>query len=136
MIVCGIELSTSEARLIVLDGTKDSYSHVPSSPPKVVLADDENPMEVKAFEEAVFAFFRENHVERIVIKKRGKRGEYAGGPVSFKLEGLIQLYPECDVLLLSPQTISAAKRKHSPAAPQCINKYQHTAFETAFAGLE
>ena len=79
-----------------------SYSLISTSPPKVVLADDENPIEVNAFKETVSAFFRENHVDKIVIKKRGKRGGYAGGPVSFKLEGLIQLYQECDVILLSP----------------------------------
>ncbi len=136
MIVCGIELAASEARLVVLDGTRDTFSHVSTAPPKIVLADDENPVEVKAFKEAMYAFLRENHVEQVAIKKRGKRREYAGGPVSFKLEGLIQLYPECSVVLVSPQTISAAKRNHAPVAPQCINKYQYTAFETAFAGLE
>jgi len=135
MIVCGIELAASEARLVVLDGTRTTYSHVSTAPPKIVLADDENPEEVKAFKEAIYAFLHENHVERVAIKKRGKRGEYAGGPISFKLEGLIQLYPECDVVLVPPQTISAARRNHSPVPPQCINKYQHTDFETAFAGL-
>lgn len=136
MIVCGIELAASEARFVVLDGTKAAYSHVPAAPAKIVLADDENPEEVKAFKEAIYAFLRENHVEQVAIKKRGKRGEFTGGPVSFKLEGLVQLYPECGVVLVSPQTISAAKRNHAPVAPQCINKYQHTAFETAFAALE
>ena len=136
MIICGIELAASEARLVLLDGTRAAYSHVAVVPPKIVLADDENPDEVKAFKEAMYAFLRENHVEQIAIKKRSKRGDFVGGPVSFKLEGLVQLYPECDVVLISAQTISAAKRNHAPVAPQCINKYQHTAFETAFAGLE
>jgi hypothetical protein len=136
MIVCGIELASSEARLVVLDGSKDSYSHISTSPPKVVLADDENPIEVNAFKETIFAFFRENHVGKIVIKKRNKRGGYAGGPVSFKLEGLIQLYQGCEVVLLSPQTISAAVRKHSLSIPKELNNYQQSAFETAFTGLE
>ncbi len=136
MIVCGIELATSEARLVVLKGTKPTYSHVEISPPQIVLADDEKPGEVKAFQDAVYAFLRENKVERIAIKKRGKRGQYAGSPVSFKLEGLIQLYPEGDVILVSPQTISAAKRKHTPVAPKSINDSQQVAFETAFTALD
>ena len=56
--------------------------------------DDENPDEVKAFRDSMFAFFRENQVALVVIKKRGKKGEYSGGPVGFKLEGIIQLYEE------------------------------------------
>lgn len=91
MIICGIGLYASEARLIVLEGTKTEYSHVPTAPPKIVLANDERPEEVKAFKDAMYAFLRENHVEQIAIKKRGTRGEYADGPVSFKLEGLVQL---------------------------------------------
>jgi len=136
MIVCGIELTASEARLFVLKGTKSMFLHVEVSPSKLVLEDDEKPKEVKAFQEAIYTFLRENRVERIAIKKRGKRGQYAGSPVSFKLEGLVQLYPECDVRLVSPQTISAAKRKHTPEAPQDIKDFQQVAFETAFAALD
>ena len=135
MIVCGIEMTASEARLVVLKGTKSTYSYVGASPPKLVLADDEKPEEVKAFLDAVHAFLRENQVERVAIKKRAKRGQYAGSPVSFKLEGLVQLYPGCDVKLVSPQTISAAKRKKTPLAPQDIDECQQVAFETAFAAL-
>ncbi len=136
MIVCGIEVTASEARLVILKGTKSTYSHVGASPSKLVLADDEKPEEVKAFQDAIFAFLRENKIERIAIKKRAKRGQYAGSPVSFKLECLIQLYPGCDVVLVSPQTISAAKRKHAPAAPEEIIDDQQTAFETAFTTLD
>ncbi len=136
MIVCGIELASSEARLVVLSGTKDNYSLVETSPPKIILGDDENPDEVKAFKNAIDAFFREYHVEKIAIKKRNKKGEYSGGPLSFKMEGLIQLYPSCRIVLISPQSISAAKRNFSPDYPENINKYQHVAFDTAFTALE
>jgi len=136
MIICGIELAASEARLAILDGTRATYSHVAAKPPKIVFQDDGNPGEVKAFQANVFAFLRENHIERVAIKKRAKRGEYAGGPVSFKLEGLIQLHRECEVVLVSPQTISAAKRKHTPVPPDTLRKYQRAAFETAFAAID
>jgi len=136
MIVCGVELASSEARLVILEGTKSEYTHIPTAPPKIVLSDDANSKEVKAFKETIDAFLRENHVDKVAIKKRGKRGEYAGGPVSFKIEGLIQLYSNSDIVLISPLTINAAKRKHSPVPPKKINKYQHSAFETAFSALE
>ena len=135
MIVCGMEMTASEARLFILDGTKASFSHVAVNPPKLVLADDENPEEVKAFQAAIYAFLRENGVAQVAIKKRGKRGDYAGGPVSFKLEAMVQLYPTCPVVLVSPQSIAAAKRNHPPSAPQGIHSYQQAAFETAFTAL-
>ncbi len=136
MIVCGIELAASEARLVVLEGTKGEFMHVVTATRKIPLPDDENQNEVKAFRETVYAFLRENHVDRVAIKKRGKRGDYAGGPVSFKLEGVIQLYPDCDVVLVSPQSISAVKRKHTPTPPEDTRKYQQVAFETAFSELD
>ncbi len=136
MIVCGIELAASEARLVILDGAKAGYSLIKVAPPKIVLADSANQDQVKGFKETIYAFLRENHIEKVAIKKRNTSGDYAGGPTGFKLEGVIQLYSECCVELLSPQTISAAKRNHSPVVPQNINKYQHVAFETAFTALD
>lgn len=136
MIVCGIELSGSEARLVVLSGTKENYSHIATSTPKIILHDDENQDEVKFFRETVYAFLRENGIERVAIKKRGKRGKFAGGAVSFKMEGVIQLYLDGSVTLVPSQAISTAKRKHSPSLPCNIKQYQHTAFDTAFAILD
>jgi hypothetical protein len=133
--VCGIEMAASEARLVILDGMKDNYSYIAVKPPKIDLTDDENPEEVKAFQDAIYAFFRENKVDKVAIKKRSKRGEYAGGPVSFKLEAIVQLYSECEIVLVSPQAIAAAKRKHTPAVPSGCRKYQQAAFETAFAAM-
>ncbi len=136
MATCGIEMSGSEARLVLLDGKKLSFSHVDVKPKKMKLTDDENPDEVQAFRNLIFAFFRENNVACIAIKKRGKKGDYSGGPVGFKIEGIVQLYEECSVRLVAPQTISAAQKKHSPEKPETLLKYQYNAFETAFCELQ
>ena len=135
MTICGIEMSGSEARLVLLDGTQSSFSHTDIEPGKIKLTDDENPDEVKAFRDSMFAYFRENQVDLVVIKKRGKKGDYSGGPIGFKLEGIIQLYEECLITLVAPQTISAAQKKHAPAKPTTLRKYQYPAFETAFSAL-
>jgi hypothetical protein len=135
MTVCGIELSGSVAILVLLDGTKESFSYIAVEPRKIKLADDENEDEVKAFRDSIFAFFRENNVDLIAIKKRWKKGNYKGGPVGFKLEGIIQLYEGCPITLVSPQRIFAVERKHSPEKPESLNKYQYSAFETAFSEL-
>jgi len=135
MNTCGIEVSGGEVKLVLLDGTKASFTHINVEPRKIKLTDDENPVEVKAFRDSIFAFFRENQVECVAIKKRGKKGDFSGGPVGFKLEGIIQLYEDCPITLFAPQTIAATQKNHSPSKPASLTKYQHNAFETAFSAL-
>ena len=136
MIACGIEMKGSEARLALLNGNKSSYVFIDVKPHKLVLSDDENPEEVSAFRDSLYAFFRENGVQVVAIKKRPKSGEYAGGSVGFKLEGIAQLYADCRVVLCAPQTILAAKRNHPTTAPDNVLRYQQAAFETAYAILQ
>jgi hypothetical protein len=136
MIICGIEMSGSVAILALINGTKSNFSHLDVKPRKLKLANDADPNEVRAFRDSLFAFFRENSVTVIAIKKRGKKGNYAGGPIGFKLEGIAQLYEDCPVKLVAPQTISAALRKHTPSVPESLRKYQHIAFQTAFSVLK
>ena len=107
MIVCGIEMAASEARLVLLEGTKSNFHHIDVKIRKFKIADDENAGEVRAFRDTLYAFFRENKVEIIAIKKRGKKGDYAGGPIGFKLEAITQLYEGCPIVLIAPATISA-----------------------------
>jgi hypothetical protein len=135
MTICGIEMSASEVRLVLLQGDKENFTLVETEPRKIKLTDDADQAEVKAFRDSIFAYFRENQVTEIVIKKRGKKGDFSGGPVGFKLEGIIQLYEKCPVSLIAPQTISAVHKKYAIEKPKELRKYQHTAFETAFCKL-
>ncbi len=136
MTICGIEMSGSEAILVLVNGTKSNFSHCEVKQRKLKLSDDTDPDEVKAFRDALFSFFSENKIDYVVIKKRGKKGDYAGGPIGFKLEGIAQLYDNCPVSLIAPQTISTAIKKNSPSIPQSLKKYQHTAFQTAYSKLK
>lgn len=135
MVVCGIEMSASQAHLVILDGTKGEFQHVNKEPRKLPLADDENKDEIRAFRDSLYAFFRENRVEHVVIKKRNKKGEYAGGPVGFKMEAVAQLYTGCAVDLLAPQAIAAAIRHGQPNQPTTLRAYQKDAFEVAYWAL-
>jgi hypothetical protein len=135
MTICGIELSASEARLVLLEGKKDDFTLVDTKPRKITLNDEADQNEVKAFRDSIFAFFIENQVSIIAIKKRGKKGAFSGGSVGFKIEGIIQLYDECPVILVSPQTISATRKRYEYTIPKEIMKYQQIAFETAFTKL-
>ena len=135
MIVCGLEMYASEVRLVVLEGCKAQFQHVNRAPRRLSLADDENRDEIRAFRDSLYAFFRENRVEHIVVKKRNKRGEYAGGPVGFKMEAVSQLYLACAVDLVTPQAVAAAIRRNQPNQPATLRGYQKHAFETAYCAL-
>jgi hypothetical protein len=136
MTICGIEMSGSEVRLVLLRGDKSSFSHADVKPKKLKLTDDENPEEVRAFRDSIFAFFRENSVNLVAIKKRGKKGNFSGGPIGFKIEGIIQLYEDSPVKLVPAQTIAAKLKKDSPDKPESLLRYQYVAFETAYSLLQ
>jgi hypothetical protein len=134
MRVCGIEIAGDEARLVLLDGQSRNFSHV--NPRRITLQDDEQSGEVKAFLTTISAFFRENAVELVGIKKRSRGGKYAGGPTGFKIECLIQLCEDYNITLIAPQTVAASIRRHNPTVPTSICAYQTDAFQTAFALLQ
>jgi len=135
MKVCGIEIKGSEAIIAVaaLDGQTLSHLHLNTK--KIALDDDDEAANVKVFAAQVASFVRENAIDRIVIKKRSKKGEFAGGPTTFKIEGVFQLLDSCEVTLLSPQTINAQAKKHGYELPATLNKYQHEAYKAACAAL-
>jgi hypothetical protein len=135
MIVCGIEMASSEARLVLLNGNKSKFHYIDVEPRKLKIADDENAEEVRAFRDNLYTFLRDNKVEMIAIKKRGKKGDYAGGPIGFKLEAITQLYEECPIILIAPATISVRIKKHTADTPARLKKYQYSAFQTAFSVL-
>lgn len=132
MTLCGIEIKGSEA--IIAVATLD-LAHVALATKKIALEDDDEAANVKAFASQMAAFVRDNAITRIAIKKRSKKGEFAGGPTTFKIEGVLQLLDGVEVTLLSPQTINAQNKKHDFALPATLNKYQHEAFKTACSAL-
>jgi hypothetical protein len=132
MTLCGIEIKGSEAIIAV---AAPDLTHVTMATKKIVLEDDDEAANVKAFASQVAAFVRDNGITRIAIKKRSKKGEFAGGPTTFKIEGVLQLLDGVEVTLLSPQTINAQHKKHNFELPATLNKYQHEAFKTACSAL-
>jgi hypothetical protein len=134
MSICGIEIKGSEAIFAIASLQGDALQHVAIATKKIALEDDDEAANVKAFAAQVAAFISENGISRLAIKKRSKKGEFAGGPTTFKIEGVFQLL-DCDVTLLSPQTINAQNKKHNFELPSTLNKYQHEAYKTACSAL-
>ncbi|WPN58529.1 DUF3010 family protein [Pseudomonas sp. P9_31] len=135
MKICGIEIKGSEAIIAVASLDGQALSHVALATKKIALDDDDEAANVKVFAAQVASFVRENSIDRIAIKKRSKKGEFAGGPTTFKIEGIFQLLENCEVTLLSPQTITAQCKKFNVELPDTLNKYQHEAYKAACSAL-
>ncbi|AKA83099.1 DUF3010 family protein [Pseudomonas synxantha] len=135
MTLCGIEIKGSEAIIALAALDNQALTHVALATKKIALDDDDEAANVKAFAAQVKAFVQDNGIQRIAIKKRSKKGEFAGGPTTFKIEGVFQLLEGVEVTLLSPQTINAQNKKHTFDLPATLNKYQHEAYKTACSCL-
>lgn len=126
MSICGIELKSDELIAIVVDAGEVLASL------KLTLKDDESQSEVKDFVEQWQAFLQEAQPLRLIIKKRSKKGRFAGGPVSFKIEALIQLSSDVNVSLVTGAKVSAVQKKAVVALPTGLKKYQEQAFWATF----
>lgn len=127
MKLCGIELKSNNVILVVLDDNK--YCDLKIK--KLILEDDEKQGDIRQFCNDFLLFLEQNQIDKVVIKKRAKKGNFAGGAVTFKLEGLIQLNPMCEVELISPQAISSFEKKNIIEFPTTLKKYQEQAYLTA-----
>jgi hypothetical protein len=131
MNICGIELKANNALLVVL---KDN-EYIDTKIKKIILEDDEKQEDIRKFCNEFLDFLQKNEIEKIFIKKRAKKGNFSGGAVTFKMEGLIQLNPLCSVELISTQTISSFEKKNQIQFPKELNKYQEQAYLTALCNL-
>lgn len=135
MNICGVEIKGSEAIFAVATRASGALEHLPLAIKKIALEEDDEAANVKAFARQIATFVRENAIAHIAIKKRSKKGEFAGGPTTFKIETIFQLLEDCEVVLLSPQTINAQMIKHNFELPAALNKYQHEAYKAACSAL-
>ncbi len=129
--VCGIELKSSEAILVIVENIEGTNTLINSSPKKLTIDNDEDNGEIRAFYEGINAFVKDNAIDIFVIKKRARKGKMAGGSVSFKLETLFQLNNSIETVFVSGQGIAAAHKKDKFEVPESLNKYQETAFMAA-----
>ncbi len=129
MKVCGIEIKGNAAILTCLSGSKKDYEIIAKDRKKVSIKDTKNQDDIKEFHASIVAFFTEFQFEKIGIKARGEKGKFAGGPLSFKIEGLIQ-NTDFDVDVIHIATIKAGIKNINPDFT-LINKYQEESLKTA-----
>jgi len=129
MKVCGIELKSNEARIIALEGHAEDYEFIKTEFDKIKLKDSKDQGEVKIFRDSILAFFAYHDFDIIGIKERITKGRFAGGAISFKMEGLIQTADDKIRLVHNMSMKSTLKGIEIPL--DNIKKYQEEACRVA-----
>ncbi len=133
MKVIGIQIKSKEAILVVLE--KDTAGNITQTneSAKFSIDDPANPNQVKQFRDQINASFDSIGASRIGIVARNAngKGERAPSPISFKLEGIIQLYDKIEIELVWKQTTNAYFKKNTKTSTS-KNKYQEDAFDLAY----
>ncbi|WP_298448753.1 DUF3010 family protein [uncultured Marinobacter sp.] len=139
MLICGVELSASDAVVCLLNLDGGQFTLPESNIRKITLKKNHTRKDLQEFQASFAKFLAEHDVKKVAIKERMPKGKFAGGAISFKMEAAIQLMPEADVevQLLSSATIKAtlsAKPMPIPFAATGLKVFQEAAFVAAYVG--
>ena len=114
MKVIAIDIDGSKVILFAIERLDDgSFSNITGDFKSITVKDDYNNEEIREFQSTIHSFFNNLNPDKIVIIKRMTKGKFAASPVSFKLEGLMQCYKNCDVEFISPITLTAHFKKNT-----------------------
>ena len=129
----GIEIKGNTAIFCAIKENNGIVEEITGSFKKLELKNDDVSIEVQDFTDTVHSFFNENHFDKIGIIKRSKsmNAKFPVSPISFKLEGLIQTYKDCDIRFVAPQTLRAHYKKNAFNFKPKYG-YQKSAAELAF----
>ena len=123
-----MELKSNNIILCVIETIDEKINYIDIKTKKLQLNDDESRDNIISFKEEVDNFLIKNKIAKIVIKKRAKKGNFAGGAITFKIESIIQLNTICDVKFVTGQAISSFHKKNKIMFPDNLNKYQEQAY--------
>ncbi len=126
MISCGIDIAAKRAVFVFLafDG---SVSDVTGTFTQLRIQDDDDPRALSAFYRAAMDMFATRRPHRIGILQRKKFGTFAASGTTFKLEALLQLYPDQQVEIVSGQELRMFSKERQPTvAPRY--QYQKNAY--------
>lgn len=127
MNVLGIDLKANNIILVMVKKYEDENIFIENNIKKITLQNDESQDEIKELFAYIKNFVTSNKIEKIALKKRSKKGNFAGGAVTFKIESMIQLL-NIEVQLISSVKISSFEKKNSVIFPKKLNKYQEQAY--------
>ena len=100
MIVCGVELTGSDAVVCLLNLDRGQFSLPECKVRKLSLRKNHTREDLKQFQAEFAALMAEHEVGCVAIKERMPKGKFAGGAVGFKLEAAIELIADLDVVIM------------------------------------
>jgi len=134
-ISCGIDIAARRAIFVFLRQTGETIEDVTGKQTQIKIGDEDDPAEVRHFCRYAHALFDRKQPERIAIVQRKKKGNFASGGTTFKLEGLLQLYPRTDVRIVAPVILRQFCKDHRPVLTPRFT-YQKNAYLLARYLLE
>ena len=126
-VCCGIEISARRAILVFLRLQGQAILDVTGKRTQITIKNEDAPEEIRRFYQAGQTLFEQMQPDRIAIIQRKTRGHFASGGTTFKLEGLLQLYPRTDVTIVPAAALRQFAKDHRPVlAPRF--SYQKNAY--------
>ena len=111
MKIIGIEISNKKVILVTLEKTNGIFVNI-TGKKYMELEDDRDAQKLRNFMNALHSYFDSIDPDKIGILTRMAKGKFSASPVSFKIEGLIQLYKKRDVEFVTPQALTAYFKKN------------------------
>jgi hypothetical protein len=137
MIIAGIYLKGSCARIVALSGTCPKYVRLSQQVDRLELSSKPTQEDVQTFVQALHAYCTDNEIDVVCVNHRSNEADSDGGsPASFRAEGIILATSEIPVKLIHSVTVAAAIRKNrgnSYVRPTTVDIGK--AYDLAFVGL-
>jgi hypothetical protein len=126
MKVIGIDISGRDVRIIALDNSKGEIKNCTGKYKPIRLEDDDIAQNTILFKNTLFATIESFTPDVIVYNYRDPNagGKYSPSSISFKIEGLIQLYENAEICFTKSQTISAYFKKNKL---ELVTEYKYQA---------
>jgi hypothetical protein len=113
MKVLGISIEANKAIFSALEKDANQTIHeISSVPKKLELKDHLDSKEVRNFLTELHSFLKEQPFDKVGIITRGTKGRFAASPISFKIEGLIQVFRDMEIEFVAPATLRAFYKKN------------------------
>lgn len=122
MKVLGISLEGSTVIFSALEKQGDQIIDLSANFKKMELKDHLDSQEVKILCGKLHMLFDQGQFDKIGIIKRGMKGRFAASSITFKIEGLIQLYPPVEIDFVASATLSAYFKKNTNSV---VPKYSY-----------
>jgi uncharacterized protein (DUF1330 family) len=131
MKVIGIEIDKSKVIFYAIEVDGGEIINLTGDFKSLALKNDTDNVEVINFKETVHTFFDDINPDMIAIVARQTKGRFKSSTISFKLEGLLQIYDKIGIEFVSPQKLTAYYKNHPfPIAVQ--HSYQENAAKLAY----